>query len=232
MSHSSRVLVIGAGGLGCPALLALAPRVHTVGIVDHDRVEVSNLNRQILHRTEDVGRLKVQSARDALVRRFPSLNVETLRARVEPDNVEAVVRGWDVVIDGTDSLESKFLLNDFCVAASVPLVHGGCVRYSGQIMSVLPGLACYRCLFEAPPPAGSAPSCSEAGIIGAFAGIIGALQAEEALAILDGKPRLGGALLIIDGSPIIDGRAGRRRTVRIKRRAGCAAHQQLEALSC
>jgi molybdopterin/thiamine biosynthesis adenylyltransferase len=226
MTEQARVLVIGAGGLGCPALLALGPHVQEVGIVDDDVVELSNLNRQILHRTSDIGRPKVASAAEALRARFPSLRVTALRARVDAANAAQLIAGWDVVIDGTDSLESKFLLNDFCVAASVPLVHGGCVRYSGQIMSVLPGLACYRCLFEAPPPAGSAPSCSEAGIIGAFAGIIGALQAEEALAILDGKPRLGGALLIIDG------RAGRRRTVRIKRRAGCAAHQQLEALSC
>jgi molybdopterin-synthase adenylyltransferase len=218
MSHSSRVLVIGAGGLGCPALLALAPRVHTVGIVDHDRVEVSNLNRQILHRTEDVGRLKVQSARDALVRRFPSLNVETLRSHVEPDNVDAVVRGWDVVIDGTDSFETKFLINDACVLRGVPLVHGGVVRFTGQLMSIVPGSACYRCLFEAPPPSGIAPSCQEAGILGAFAGVVGALMADEALAILDGKPRLAGTLLVIDGLE------DRRRRVAVKPRPGCESH--------
>jgi molybdopterin/thiamine biosynthesis adenylyltransferase len=218
MSRKSRVLVIGAGGLGCPALLALAPRVHTVGIVDHDRVEVSNLNRQILHRTEDVGRLKVQSARDALLRRFPSLNVETLRSRVEPDNVDAVVRGWDVVIDGTDSFDAKFLINDACVRAGVPLVHGAVVRFVGQLMSIVPGSACYRCLFEAPPPAGIAPSCQEAGIVGAFAGVVGALMADEALALLDGKPRLAGTMLVVDGLE------DRRRRVAVKPRPGCEAH--------
>jgi adenylyltransferase/sulfurtransferase len=214
----SRVLVIGAGGLGCPALLALAPRVRTLGIVDHDIVERSNLNRQILHRTDDVGRHKVASARDALIRRHPSLDVETLRSRVEPDNVDAVVRGWDVVVDGTDSFDAKFLINDACVRAGIPLVHGGVVRFVGQLMSIVPGSACYRCLFEAPPPAGIAPSCQEAGIVGAFAGIIGALMADEALAILDGKPKLAGTLLVVDGLE------DRRRRVSVRPRLSCEAH--------
>jgi molybdopterin-synthase adenylyltransferase len=216
-THKGRVLVIGAGGLGCPALLALAPHVGAVGIVDDDVVELSNLNRQILHRTEDVGRPKVQSARDAVRRRFPSLSVETLRARVDADNVDAVMRGWDVVVDGTDSFDAKFLINDACVRAGIPLVHGGVVRFSGQLMSVVPGSACYRCLFEAPPPAGVAPSCQEAGILGAFAGVIGALMADEALAILDGKPRWAGTLLVVDGLE------DRRRRVAVRPRPGCEA---------
>jgi molybdopterin/thiamine biosynthesis adenylyltransferase len=216
-SSVGRVLVIGAGGLGCPALFALAGRVQTLGIVDDDIVELSNLNRQILHRTEDVGRPKVQSARDAVRRRFPSVNVETLRARVDADNVDAAVRGWDVVVDGTDSFDAKFLINDACVRAGIPLVHGGVVRFSGQLMSVLRGSACYRCLFEAPPPPGIAPSCQEAGIIGAFAGVIGGLMADEALAILDGKPRLAGAMLIVDGLE------DRRRRVAVRPRPGCEA---------
>jgi molybdopterin-synthase adenylyltransferase len=214
----SKVLVIGAGGLGCPALVALAPRVATLGIVDEDVVEASNLNRQILHRTEDVGRPKVTSARDALARRFPSLDVRTLRTRVDEDNIDAVIRGWDVVLDGTDSFDAKFLINDACVRAGVPLVHGGVVRFTGQLMSVVRGSACYRCLFEAPPPAGVAPSCQEAGILGAFAGVIGALMADEALAILDGKPRLAGTLLVVDGL------ADRRRRVAVRPRPGCEAH--------
>jgi len=220
MSHDRRrVLVIGAGGLGCPALWALAPRVGTVGIVDDDVVELSNLNRQILHRTEDVGRPKVQSARDAVRRHFPTapVEIETLRARVESDNVDAVIRGWDVVVDGTDSFDAKFLINDACVRAGVPLVHGGVVRFSGQLMSIVPGSACYRCLFEAPPPRGVAPSCQEAGILGAFAGVIGALMADEVLAILDGKPKLAGTLLVVDG---LD---DRRRRVSVRPRPGCEA---------
>jgi len=215
----SRVLVIGAGGLGCPALLALAPHVGTLGIVDDDIVELSNLNRQILHRTEDVGHPKVQSARDAVRRRFATANVETLRARVEPDNVDAVVRGWDVVLDGTDSFDAKFLINDGCVRAGIPLVHGGVVRFVGQLMSVVPGSACYRCLFEAPPPRGVAPSCQEAGIVGAFAGVIGALMADEALAILEGRPTLAGAMLVVDGLE------DRRRRISVRPRPSCEAHQ-------
>ncbi|HWE30855.1 MAG TPA: HesA/MoeB/ThiF family protein [Polyangia bacterium] len=216
---TGRVLVIGAGGLGCPALLALAPHARTIGIVDDDLVELSNLNRQILHRTEDVGRPKVQSARDAVRRRFPSvpLDIETLRARVDADNVDCIVRGWDVIVDGTDSFDAKFLINDACVRAQLPLVHGAVVRFSGQLMSVVPGSACYRCLFEAPPPAGVAPSCQEAGIIGAFAGVVGGLMAAEALAILDGKPQLAGTLLVVDG--IED----RRRRVVVRPRPGCEA---------
>jgi molybdopterin/thiamine biosynthesis adenylyltransferase len=222
MSRFGRVLVVGAGGLGCPALLALGPRAHTIGIVDHDVVELSNLNRQILHRTCDVGRAKVESAQDALERRFPGLAVTAVRARLDADNAAALVAGWDVVVDGTDAFAAKFLLNDACVRAGIPLVHGGVVRFTGQLMSIVPGAACYRCLFEAPPPDGVAPSCQEAGILGAFAGVIGALQAKEALAILDGKPRLAGAMLIVDGL------SGRRRVVRVRPRPGCEAHQQVE----
>ena len=217
MTNQSRVLVIGAGGLGCPALLALAPHVRTLGIVDDDVVELSNLNRQILHRTEDVGRPKAHSARDAVRRRFPSVSVETLRARIDADNVDAAVRGWDVVVDGTDSFDAKFLINDACVRAGIPLVHGGVVRFTGQLMSVVRGSACYRCLFEAPPPPGVAPSCQEAGIVGAFAGVIGALMADEALAILDGTPRLAGALLVVDGLECS------RRRVAVRPRPGCEA---------
>lgn len=213
-----RVLVVGAGGLGCPAAWALAPHVGTLGLVDDDRVELSNLNRQILHRTEDVGRDKVQSARDALLRRWPELTVEPVRARVDAGNAAALVRGWDVVVDGTDSFDAKFVLNDACVRAGVPLVHGACVQWTGQLMAVVPGAACYRCLFEAPPPPGAAPSCQEAGIVGALAGVIGALMADEALAILAGAPTLAGTLLVVDG------RDDRRRRVRIKPRAGCEAH--------
>lgn len=218
VARERRVLVIGAGGLGCPALLALGGRVDAVGIVDDDVVELSNLNRQILHRTEDVGRPKVESARDALARRFPSLQIETVRARVDAGNVTRLINDWPVVIDGTDTFESKFLINDACVRAGVPLVHGAVVRFTGQLMSIVPGSACYRCLFEAPPPPGVTLSCQEAGIIGAFAGVIGALLADEALAILDGAPRLAGTLLVVEG------RSDGRRRVAIRPRPGCEAH--------
>ena len=217
-----RVLVVGAGGLGCPALLTLAPAIAAhgglVGVIDDDRVELSNLNRQILHRTEDVGRHKAISAKDALVRRHAQLRVDAIVARVDEANASDVVREWDVVVDGSDSFATKFLLNDACVRAAIPLVHGGVVQLTGQLMSIVRGSACYRCLFEAPPPAGAAPSCAEAGVVGAFAGIIGALQAKEALAIVAGAPELAGTLLVVDG------RSDERRRVRIRPRPGCAAH--------
>ena len=220
-----RVLVVGAGGLGCPALLALAPEIAArgglLGVIDDDRVELSNLNRQILHRTEDVGRDKAKSAQAALLRRHPRLRVEAIVARVGDDNANEIVREWDVVVDGSDSFASKFLLNDACVRAKVPLVHGGVVQLTGQLMSIVPGVVeagCFRCLFEAPPPAGTAPSCAEAGVVGAFAGIIGALQAKEALAIVNGAPELAGTLLVVDG------RSDERRRVRIRPRPGCEAH--------
>ncbi len=217
-----RVLVVGAGGLGCPALLALAPAIAArgglLGVIDDDRVELSNLNRQILHRTEDVGRDKAKSVEDGLLRRHPRLRVDAIVARVDAANADTIVRRWDVVVDGSDSFASKFLLNDACVRANVPLVHGGVVRLTGQLMSIVRGSACYRCLFEAPPPAGMAPSCSEAGVVGAFAGIVGALQAKEALAIVAGAPELAGTLLVVDG------RSDERRRVRIRPRPGCEAH--------
>lgn len=217
-----RVLVVGAGGLGCPALMALAPEIAAcgglLGVIDDDRVELSNLNRQILHRTEDVGRDKAKSVEDALLRRHPRLRVDAIVARVDAANADAIVRQWDVVVDGSDSFASKFLLNDACVGANVPLVHGGVVQLTGQLMSIVRGSACYRCLFEAPPPAGTAPSCSEAGVVGAFAGIVGALQAKEALAIVKGAPELAGTLLVVDG------RSDERRRVRIRPRPGCEAH--------
>lgn len=222
--RNERVTVIGAGGLGCPALYALGPtlaaRGATVVIVDDDRVDLSNLQRQILHRTSDLGRLKVDSAKDALLRRFPALAVETVALRVTAKNAREVVAGSDVVLDGTDSVEAKFLINDACVAERVALVHGGVLRFSGQLLSVLPGAACYRCLFEEPPPPEAAPSCQEAGVLGAVCGLIGAKMAEEALAILDGRPRLASTLLVIDAlAPV----STQERRIRIRPRPGCAA---------
>lgn len=214
------VVVIGAGGLGCPALFALAPvlveRGLGVVIYDDDTVDLSNLHRQILHTRIDVGRPKVESARDALLRRWPELMVETKRVRVTAANARAIMRGTKLVLDGTDSVESKFEINDACVAEEVPLVHGGVVRWEGQLMSVVPGQACYRCLFEEPPST-PAPTCEQAGVLGPAAGVIGALMADEALRILDGKPALGGVMLVCDF------RRDERRLVRIHRRRGCAA---------
>jgi adenylyltransferase/sulfurtransferase len=207
---------VGAGGLGCPALYALAPallaRGRGVAIVDDDRVDVSNLQRQILHRTVDVGRQKVDSARDALGRRWPELGVETHALRVDADNAARLFAGYALVLDGTDGVATKMLINDACVAVGVPLVHGGALGLGGLVMPVVPGSACVRCLFEAPPE--ELATCQEAGVLGAAAGVLGALMAEAALAILDGRP----AELVS-----YDARTGMRRRPLPRPRAGCSA---------
>lgn len=233
------IVLIGAGGLGCPALWALGQtrRALTLRVVDPDVVDVTNLHRQILFTDAHVGRPKAQVAHEVLAERFPHLTVEPVVARADHSNIHALIHDARVVLDGTDSFAAKFLINDTCVAARVPLVHGGVVRFSGQLMSVVPALpspdlgqpgpgaggkragsACVRCLFEAPPPEDAVASCQEAGILGPVAGVIGARMAAEALAILDGAPRLAGAL------DVFDALARTRRTVRMRPRVGCAAH--------
>lgn len=206
-----RVLIVGAGGLGCPALFALEGAGVAITVVDDDVVDLSNLHRQVAYRAADVGVPKVE----ALRRRFP--DVRGLRGRVDAANARALVRAFDVVLDGTDRLETKFLLNDACVGEGVALVHGGVIGWAGQLMAILPGEACYRCLFEAPPPPGCVGTCAEDGVIGPVAGVVGTLMAREALNILDGRPELASALLVFDG------RSGERRPVRFRRRAGCRA---------
>ncbi len=208
-----RALIVGAGGLGCPVAWSLGGHGISLSIVDDDRVELGNLHRQILHRTQDVGRPKAESARAALLRRWPGLQVTALMARVETNNAAELVAAHDVVLDCTDSFASKFLLNDVCVAAKVPLVHGAVVGLSGQVMTVMPGAACYRCLFEAPPAADA--GCGETGVLAPLCGVVGVTMAEEAEAILSRKPRLAGALEVIT--------VAGTRLVRLRPRLGCAA---------
>jgi molybdopterin-synthase adenylyltransferase len=210
------VLIVGAGGLGCPAAYALAAAGVPLAIADDDRVDVSNLHRQILHRTADVGRMKVESAVEALRRRFPALPVEGLPIRLDAGNARGVVSRFSVVLDGTDSVESKFVLNDACVAAGVPLVHGGVVGWSGQLMSVVPDGPCYRCLFEAPPESTLA-TCAADGVLGPVAGVIGGWMADEALRILEGNPELSGSIRIWDA------KSDTTRTVQFRRRPDCEA---------
>src|SRR5262249_20469155 len=156
------ILVVGAGGLGCPALWALGAsgRPLIVGIADGDVVDESNLQRQILHCSKNLGQNKAISARSTLAARFPSLKIETIPARIDRRNADNLIARYDLVLDGTDHAASKFLLNDVCVKSGIPLVHGGVIGWSGQLLSVVPGQACLRCLFEAPPPDGE--SCATA----------------------------------------------------------------------
>lgn len=214
----SRVLIIGAGGLGAPVALYLAAAgVGTIGIVDGDRVDVSNLQRQVIHFTSDIGRPKVESATDKIRAINPGVKVEILEDMVRAANVRGAIRGWDFVIDGTDNFAAKFLINDACVMEGVPYSHGGIIRWTGQTMTVLPGRsACYRCVFAAPPPKNAVPTCSQAGVLGAVAGMLGTIQAAEALKFITKTGQLlSDRLLMFDASEM----AFRR--IAVKRRTDC-----------
>ncbi|MEO7051806.1 MAG: molybdopterin-synthase adenylyltransferase MoeB [Rhodanobacter sp.] len=189
---ASRVLLVGAGALGSPAALYLAAAgVGTLGIVDQDAVELSNLQRQILHTTERVGMPKTQSAWQALNALNPSIQINTHQLRLNRTNAEELVRDYDVVIDGTDNFPARYLLNDVCVRLKLPYVYGAIYRFEGQVSVFWPASApggkptpCYRCLYPAPAPAELAPSCAEAGVLGVLPGVIGTLQAIEALKLI------------------------------------------------
>lgn len=185
---SAKVLVIGAGGLGSPAAMYLAAAgVGTIGIVDDDVVDLSNLQRQIMHRTADVGVPKVESARDTIQALNPDVNVHPYHMRVEADNIAQLIDDYDVVIDAADNFSTKFLINDACVLAHKPYIYGGALRFEGQLMDYVPDRGpCYRCIFRDMPAAGEVPSCKEAGVLGAVVGTIGSLQAVEAVKLILG----------------------------------------------
>ena len=163
--NRARVLVVGAGGLGSPVALYLAAAgVGTLGIIDDDVVELSNLQRQIIHATPDIGRHKVESASNSLKAMNPDVKVQPYKFKLCADNVLSVVKEYDFVVDGTDNFAAKFLVNDACVMENIPLSHGGILRFDGQTMTILPGhSACYRCSFREPPPPDAVPTCSQAG---------------------------------------------------------------------
>jgi len=183
-----KVLIIGAGGLGSPAALYLAAAgVGTIGIVDGDRVDLSNLQRQIAHFTKDVGLWKAESASEKMRAINPDITVHPYNQYLFASNIREIIRDYDFVIDGTDNFAAKFLINDACVFEGKPFSHGGILRFDGQTMTVNPGeSACYRCVFNAPPPPDLVPTCSQAGVLGAIAGMLGTVQAAEALKFLTG----------------------------------------------
>lgn len=183
---NAKVFIVGAGGLGSPVALYLAAAgVGTLGLIDGDVVDLSNLQRQVIHHTPDVARPKTDSARDKILALNPDVKTVTFHDRLTARNALDLVKDFDIIIDGTDNFPTKFLINDTAVLARKPLIHGGILRFVGQVMTILPGTsACYRCLFKAPPPAGLVPSCQEAGVLGALAGIIGTIQATEALKLI------------------------------------------------
>ena len=193
---AARILCIGAGGLGSPAMVYLgAAGVGTIGIVDFDRVDFSNLQRQILHGTSDVGRSKVESARDRLAQLNPGVAIELHEHRFSSENALDLVSRYDVVVDGSDNFPTRYLSNDVCVWARKPNIYGSVFRFDGQSTVFAPHLqgTCYRCLFPEPPEPGTVPNCAEAGVLGVLPGIIGMIQAIEAIKLIVGvgEPLIG-----------------------------------------
>ena len=214
----ARVLIVGAGGLGSPAALYLgAAGVGTLGIVDGDRVELSNLQRQIIHAAADLAKLKAYSAAESITAINPEVRVRTYPLKLAADNIADILGDYDFVIDGSDNFATKFLVNDACVLAGIPFSYGGVLRFEGQTMTVMPGQsACFRCIFRQPPPAEAVPTCSEAGILGAVAGMLGTIQAVEALKFIIGAGRL-----LTDFLLRFDALSMDFRKIGIKRQAQC-----------
>ena len=196
---ASKVLVIGAGGLGSPAALYLAAAgVGVIGIVDSDVVDATNLQRQILHNTERLGRPKVESARETIAALNPDVTVNAFQERLTAANIDRIISGYDVIVDGADNFPTRYLVNDASVKHRIPVVHGSIYRFEGQVTVFKPfDGPCYRCLFHQPPPPELAPSCAEAGVLGVLPGIIGSIQANEAIKLLlgIGEPLVGRYLL-------------------------------------
>jgi len=199
--RDSRVLVIGAGGLGSPAALYLAAAgIGTIGIADGDRVELSNLQRQIIHDSASIGQSKTASAAKRLQAINPTCHVEQIPVMLDQDNLPGLLQRYDFVLDATDTLAAKFMINDLCVRQGVPFSHGGILRFSGQTLTVLPGVSpCYRCLFTEMPPEEEREACERGGVFGLLPGVIGTLQAAEAVKYLLGiGSLLTGRLLTFD----------------------------------
>ena len=207
---AARVLVVGAGGLGAPLIQYLAAAgLGTIGIVDDDRVSLSNLQRQVIHGTPDVGRPKVESAAEAVARLNPRVAVEAHDVRLDAGNAEALVAGYDVVADGCDNFETRYLLSDACYRAKKPLVTAALGRFDGTLTTIRAHESgpdgrpnpTYRCLFPTPPPPGAVPACAEAGVLGALAGIMGSLMALEVIrAVVPFGESLVGRLLMVDAA--------------------------------
>ncbi len=215
----SKVLLLGAGGLGSPTALYLAAAgIGTLGIVDFDVVDRSNLQRQILHRDADVGMPKTESAKQTINGLNPDVNVVTYQERLSSENIMEIIEGYDLVVDGCDNFPTRYLVNDACVFQGKPNVHGSIFQFEGQVtvFDTQSGGPCYRCLYPAPPPPGMAPSCAEAGVLGVLPGVVGVLQAIETIKIILGKGEsLVGRLILYDAL------ATKFREMKLRRDPGC-----------
>jgi sulfur-carrier protein adenylyltransferase/sulfurtransferase len=217
---AARVLLVGAGGLGSPAALYLAAAgVGTLGLVDFDVVDVTNLQRQVLHGTSDIGRSKLESARERIADLNPHVNVETHETRLTSENALEILGRYDIIVDGTDNFATRYLTNDACVMLGKPNVYGSIFRFDGQAsVFAMPDGPCYRCLFPTPPPPGLVPSCAEGGVLGVLPGLVGTIQATETLKLILGAgDSLVGRLLLIDAMGM------RFHTVRVPRDPACPA---------
>lgn len=197
----AKVLIIGAGGLGSPcALYLVSAGIGRIGIVDSDVVELNNLQRQILHSTQNVGRPKVESAKERLCATNPDVEIIPYKVRLTSENILEIIKDYDIIVDGSDNFPTRYLVNDASVFLKKPLSHGGIFRFDGQAITIIPQeTPCYRCLFPEPPPPGLVPSCQEAGILGAVAGVIGTIQANEVLKYILGIGELlTGKLLVFN----------------------------------
>ena len=195
----SRVLIIGAGGLGSPVAIYLAlAGIGTLGIVDYDVVDVTNLQRQILHHDADIGRSKVQSARETLLAYNPDLNVVPYEEPITSENAMGMMSGFDVIVSGADNFAARYLINDAAYLSGKPLVDGSILMFDGRATTYVPGKGCYRCVFPDPPPPGEVPNCSEAGVLGMLPGMVGSIQAAETVKLIlgAGEPLVGRLLLI------------------------------------
>jgi molybdopterin/thiamine biosynthesis adenylyltransferase/rhodanese-related sulfurtransferase len=217
---NARVLIVGAGGTGSPAALYLAAAgVGTIGLVDDDRVDISNLQRQILHRTDDAGSPKTRSASQRIQELNPDVKVSPHQTRLTAANALEIMEGYDIVVDGTDNFASRYLINDASMHLGIPVVHGSVFRFEGQVAVFKPHeTACYRCVFPEPPPANLVPNCATAGVFGVLPGVVGTMQATEVLKLIlgIGEPLLGRLLTY-------DALDQSTHTVRLRRREDCPA---------
>jgi len=215
---AAKILLIGAGGLGSPLGLYLAAAgIGKIGIIDFDVVDMSNLQRQILHGTNDVGRPKIESAAERLHDMNPEIEIETYQTRITSENALDLLRPYDIVIDGTDNFPTRYLVNDACVLLGKPNIYGSIYRFEGQASVFYPPAGpCYRCLFREPPPPGAVPSCAEGGVLGILPGLIGCIQATEAIKLIlgNGEPLIG-RLLLYDALQM------KFRELKIKRNTDC-----------
>jgi adenylyltransferase/sulfurtransferase len=215
---SAKVLVIGAGGLGSPCAFYLAGAgIGKIGVVDSDNIELNNLQRQILHTTAEVGTSKAESAKKKMNSLNHDVDVVVYNLRLTSENILDIISEYDIIVDGTDNFPTRYLVNDACVMKNKPLIHAGIFQFDGQAITIVPGKGpCYRCLFSEPPPPGLVPSCQEAGILGAVAGILGVIQANEVLKLIlgYGEPLIGRLF-------IFDAQNSTFRTVKVPRDPKC-----------